>query len=70
MLAIVVILPMKSKEKFGYWLQVQLRKKTNNNELKLINKRCIVERTFAWLGNDRRLCRNYELVMEIAEEMV
>ncbi|MBW0163255.1 MAG: transposase, partial [Sediminibacterium sp.] len=29
----------------------------------------IVERTFSWFDNDRRLCRNYELLMETAEEM-
>ena len=33
-----------------------------------IKKRWVVERTFAW--NDRRLCRNYELTFDSAEEMV
>ncbi len=26
--------------------------------------------TFSWLGNDRRLCRNYELLLENSENMV
>ena len=30
----------------------------------------IQERTFAWFENDRRLCRNYELTFDSAEEMV
>ncbi|MBO6183163.1 MAG: transposase, partial [Chryseobacterium sp.] len=30
----------------------------------------IIERTFSWLDNDRRLCRNYELLMETSENMV
>ena len=29
----------------------------------------VVERTFSWFDNDRRLYRNYELLMETAEEM-
>ncbi|WPO81573.1 transposase [Chryseobacterium sp. JJR-5R] len=35
-----------------------------------IQKRWIVERTFSWFENDRRLCRNYELLMETSENMV
>lgn len=34
-----------------------------------IHKRWIVERTFSWFDNDRRLCRNYELTFDSAEEM-
>nr|WP_262482505.1 hypothetical protein [Capnocytophaga canimorsus] len=30
----------------------------------------MIERTFAWLDNDRRLCRNYELLLENSENMV
>ncbi|WGU69357.1 transposase [Capnocytophaga canimorsus] len=33
-------------------------------------KRWVIERTFAWLDNDRRLCRNYELLLENSENMV
>ncbi len=58
------------KEKFGYWLQTVLRKSSNTPGFKPIRKRWIVERTFSWFDNDRRLCRNYELLMENAEEMV
>ena len=39
-------------------------------EFKPIHKRWIIERTFSWFDNDRRLCRNYELLMESSENMV
>jgi putative transposase len=33
-------------------------------------KRWIVERTFAWLGNYRRLSKDYEILTKSAENMV
>ncbi|MDY2916771.1 MAG: transposase, partial [Muribaculaceae bacterium] len=33
-------------------------------------KRWVVERTFAWLDNFRRLCRNYEETTASANEML
>ena len=57
------------KNKFGYLLQVVIRNKNQKAEFKPISKRWIVERTFSWFDNDRRLCRNYELLMESQEEM-
>ena len=56
------------KEKFGYLLQIVLRKSSKTPNFKPIHKRWIVERTFSWFDNDRRLCRNYELLMENAED--
>ncbi len=32
--------------------------------------RWVIERTFAWFDDDRRLCRNYETGFESAESMV
>ena len=58
------------KKKFGYLIKISLRTDISNNAFKPIAKRWIIERTFAWFDNDRRLCRNYELLMETAEEMV
>ena len=58
------------KSRFGYLLQVVMRGQGQKNSFKPVNKRWIVERTFSWFDNDRRLCRNYELLMESAEEMV
>ena len=34
------------------------------------SKKRIVEKTYSWFDNDRRLCRNYELTFDSAEEMV
>lgn len=58
------------KRKFNCLLQVVRRNPAQKNGFTPVAKRWIVERTFAWFDNDRRLCRNYELLMESAEEMV
>lgn len=57
------------KKSFGYIIQVVV---SNYKEqgFRPIHKRWIVERTFSWFDNYRRLCRNYELTFESAEEMV
>jgi len=57
------------KKKFGYVIHVIMRSVRKNTTFKPINKRWVVERTFAWFDNDRRLCRNYELLMQSAENM-
>jgi len=58
------------KKKFDYVIEVVLRTDKSNKEFQPLPKRWVVERTFSWFDNDRRLCRNYELLMESAEEMV
>lgn len=57
------------KNKFGYVIQV-IVSAYKKQGFRPIHKRWIVERTFAWLDYDRRLCRNYELTFDSAEEMV
>lgn len=47
-----------------------MRSDENKAEFKPISKRWIIERTFSWFDNDRRLCRKYELLMENSENMV
>ena len=54
---------------FGYVIQIVMRS-DDNKEFKPIHKRWVIERTFSWFDNNRRLCRNYELLMETSEEMV
>lgn len=56
------------KRNFDYLLQITLR--TDRNIFQIQPKRWVIERTFSWFDNDRRLCRHYELLMETAEEMV
>ena len=58
------------KKSFGYIIQVVLRSDKFEKDFQPVHKRWIIERTFSWFDNDRRLCRNYELLMETAEEMV
>jgi len=58
------------KIKFGYLINVVMRSDEKKTDFKPISKRWIVERTFAWFDNDRRLCRNYELLMENSENIV
>lgn len=58
------------KNMYGYLIQVVMRKESKNKEFIPINKRWVVERSYAWFDNDRRLCRNYEFTFESAENMV
>ncbi len=58
------------KNRFGYLPQVIMRNQKTDHLFEPVSKRWIVERTFAWFDNDRRLCRNYELLMESSEEMI
>lgn len=58
--------------KYKILLKIVLRPKEKDkaNDFQPIHKRWIIERTFAWFENKRRLTRNYELLMETSEEMV
>jgi len=58
------------KKGFGYLIQVVMRSDDNKAGFKPISKRWVIERTFSWFDNDRRLCRNYELLFESSENMV
>ncbi|MDB5153382.1 MAG: putative transposase for insertion sequence element [Mucilaginibacter sp.] len=55
------------KKSFGYLIQVVMRSDGRKAGFKPIDKRWVVERTLAWFDNDRRLCRNYELLLESSE---
>jgi len=58
------------KKTFGYIIKVVMRQNDTTTGFKPVSKRWIIERTFAWFDNDRRLCRNYELLFESSENMV
>jgi putative transposase len=58
------------KKKFNYLIQVVMRSDDKKTKFKPVHKRWVVERTFSWFDNDRRLCRNYELLLETSENMV
>ena len=57
------------KKIFGYVINVVMRT-DKDTEFKPVSKRWVIERTFSWFDNDRRLCRNYELLLESSENMV
>jgi transposase len=58
------------KKIFGYTISVVMRKDDKSTSFKPVSKRWVIERTFSWFDNDRRLCRNYELLFESSENMV
>lgn len=58
------------KKRFGYLINVVMRNDDRKTGFKPVSKRWVAERTFSWFDNDRRLCRNYELLMENSENMV
>lgn len=60
----------EARNVFGYIINVIMRKEDTNKEFKPVSKRWVIERTFSWFDNDRRLCRNYELLFESSETMV
>ncbi|MCL8008973.1 transposase [Gelidibacter japonicus] len=47
-----------------------MRNEKKKTQFKPISKRLIVERTFSWFDNDRRLCRDYKILMENSEQTV
>ena len=57
------------KTKFGYMMSVIMRNDTREG-FEPVKKRWVIERTFSWFDNDRRLCRNYEMLLETSETMV
>jgi putative transposase len=59
----------KVKSSFGWILDVVLRK-DRTSEFQVLPKRWIVERTFAWFENNRRLSIDYEFCDDTTEAMI
>lgn len=57
-----------AKQMFGYCIEVV--KRTEAHTFKVLPKRWIVERSFAWLNQSRRLSKDYEVRPDTAETMV
>lgn len=57
------------RDAFGYVFQVVISGYKKQG-FRPIKGRWVIERTFAWFDNDRRLCRNYEVSFDAAEQMV
>lgn len=59
----------RTKMKFNYLIKIVMRSDKTDN-FQVIPRRWVVERTFSWFENDRRLCRDYETLMESTEAMI
>lgn len=57
-----------AKHDFG--IDVEITHSNYSGQFVPAKKRWVVERTFAWLDNFRRLCRNYEETTDSANEML
>jgi putative transposase len=57
----------EAAKKLGRKVDIAVKKK---NEWTILAKRWIVERTFAWLNNSRRLSKDYEITVDSAENMI
>ena len=57
-----------AKEMFGY--DVEVVKRSQLHTFKVLLKRWIVERSFAWMGWSRRLSKDYELCTTSSETMI
>jgi putative transposase len=57
------------KDECGWELQV-IKRTDKEKGFKLLPKRWVVERTFAWLGRYRRLSKDYERLTETSEAMI
>jgi putative transposase len=58
-----------AKSECGWELQV-IKRTDQDKGFKLLPKRWVVERTFAWLGRYRRLSKDYEKLAETSEAMI
>ena len=58
------------RKKFGWILEVVLRSDECPVKFQVVPKRWIVERSFSWLENFRRLTINYEFLAETAEAIL
>lgn len=56
------------KQMFGWTLSVV--KRTDQDSFKVLPKRWIVERSFAWLERNRRLSKDHEVLPSTSETMI
>lgn len=60
----------KQALKEQYNIEVIIQKSLKNQGFQLLPRRWVVERTFAWLTNDRRLARDYERLTQSSEAFI
>lgn len=54
----------------GGWILDIVKRSDQEKGFKVLPKRWIVERTFGWLGNYRRLSKDYEYLPQESESMI
>lgn len=54
----------------GIYLRLDIADKPEGKGFQVVSKRWIIERTFAWLDNFRRLSKDYEILTSSAENMI
>jgi putative transposase len=57
------------KETFGWTLEI-VRRTEDMVGFEVLPRRWVVERTFAWLGRNRRLSKDYEGLTEVSEAFI
>ena len=57
----------KALEKIGQWTLEIVKRSDDVTGFKVLPRRWVVERTFAWLGRNRRLAKDYEATIASAE---
>jgi putative transposase len=55
---------------WGKWVLEVVKKADKSEGFQVLPHRWIVERTFAWLGRNRRLSKDYEAFLETSETMI
>jgi putative transposase len=54
----------------AFFIDVQIIKRSEKDKFKVLPKRWIVERTFAWLDTNRRNSKDYERLIESSQAMI
>ena len=57
----------KALEKIGQWTLEIVKRSDDVTGFKVLPRRWVVERTFAWLGRNRRLAKDFEATIASAE---
>jgi putative transposase len=55
---------------FGGWLLDIVKRPLDCHQFRVLPRRWVVERTFAWLGRQRRLSKDYEELPETSETWI
>ena len=57
-------------KRFGHWTLEIVKRSDDVKGFKVLPRRWVVERTFAWLGRYRRLSKDYEELPQSSETMI